>query len=83
LDERRAKFKANLWNRPTAKETTLGVDGQKPEKKHKEHKPNKKNSLKAMERQYSGSSDTPTDIEEVGVVRCSVSVYRVLTSSRC
>ncbi|KAH6909130.1 hypothetical protein BKA70DRAFT_226359 [Coprinopsis sp. MPI-PUGE-AT-0042] len=25
LDERRAKFKANLWNRPTAKEEKLGV----------------------------------------------------------
>ncbi|KAF8190874.1 hypothetical protein BJ912DRAFT_965013 [Pholiota molesta] len=74
LDERRAKFKANLWNRPTAKETTLGVDGQKPEKKHKEHKPNKKNSLKAMERQYSGSSDTPTDIEEVWFSGCHCDV---------
>ncbi len=25
LDERRAKFKANLWNRPTAEEAQLGV----------------------------------------------------------
>lgn len=25
LDERRAKFKANLWNRPTAEETQLGA----------------------------------------------------------
>lgn len=31
LDERRAKFKANLWNRPTVKEAKLGVDGQKPQ----------------------------------------------------
>jgi hypothetical protein len=30
LDERRAKFKANLWNRPTAAEAKLDVDGQKP-----------------------------------------------------
>jgi uncharacterized protein (DUF2235 family) len=25
LDERRAKFKANLWNRPTAREAALGT----------------------------------------------------------
>ena len=31
LDERRAKFKANLWNKPTAKEASLGVEGQKPQ----------------------------------------------------
>lgn len=67
LDERRAKFKANLWNRPDPAEATLGVDGQKPEVKFKAHRPNaKKNSLRAMERQFSGSSDNvPTDIEEV------------------
>lgn len=26
LDERRAKFKANLWNRPTAQEAKLGIN---------------------------------------------------------
>lgn len=31
LDERRAKFKANLWNQPNAKEAKLGVKGQKPD----------------------------------------------------
>ncbi|KAF9477867.1 hypothetical protein BDN70DRAFT_913930 [Pholiota conissans] len=74
LDERRAKFKANLWNRPTAKEATLGVDGQKPEKKHKEHKPNKPMKLKKMEKQYSISSDEPTDIEEVWFAGCHCDV---------
>ncbi|TFK26834.1 hypothetical protein FA15DRAFT_692857 [Coprinopsis marcescibilis] len=28
LDERRAKFKANLWNRPTKEEEKLGLDGE-------------------------------------------------------
>ena len=74
LDERRAKFKANLWNRPNPVEATLGVDGQKPEVKFKAHRPNaKKHSLRAMERQYSGTSaDVPTDIEEVLVLVVSL-----------
>ncbi|KAG6865547.1 hypothetical protein C0991_001551 [Blastosporella zonata] len=33
LDERRVKFKANLWNRPNVKESTLGIEGQKPDGK--------------------------------------------------
>jgi len=72
LDERRAKFKANLWNRPNPVEATLGIDGQKPEIKFKEHRPNAKTTtLRAMERQYSGSSDNvPTNIEEVWFAGC-------------
>ncbi|KAG6884359.1 hypothetical protein C0993_011827 [Termitomyces sp. T159_Od127] len=31
LDERRANFKANLWNWPSEKELLLGAEGQKPE----------------------------------------------------
>jgi hypothetical protein len=31
LDERRAKFKANLWNRPTKKESELGVMPNEPQ----------------------------------------------------
>ena len=31
LDERRAKFKANLFNKPNVKEASLGVQGQKPQ----------------------------------------------------
>lgn len=76
LDERRAKFKANLWNRPTAKEQALGVEGQKPDvptidkppsasKAEKKPHTQKKGSLRAMEQKFSGSSDRPTDIEEV------------------
>jgi len=62
LDERRSKFKANLWNRPTVKEESLGR-----EPKHTSSKPKhgKEHTLKAMERQYSEEEDRPTDIEEV------------------
>lgn len=77
LDERRAKFKANLWNRPSAKEQALGVEGQKPDvpaidtslkagKAEKKPHMQKQGSLRAMEQKFSGSSDRPTDIEEVG-----------------
>jgi uncharacterized protein (DUF2235 family) len=69
LDERRSKFKANHWNRPTTKEETLGIDGQKHERGHgedgKDGKERKKHSLKTMERQYSEEEERPTDIEEV------------------
>lgn len=70
LDERRAKFKANLWNRPNHKEQTLGTtatnteDVNKPPKPH----PSKKHTLKAMEKKYSEEQDKPTDIEEVRVL---------------
>ena len=71
LDERRAKFKANLWNRPPPAEPTPGVDGQKPAVKlPKAPKANanaKKPKLKAMEKQYSMGSDASTDIEEVSI----------------
>jgi hypothetical protein len=63
LDERRSKFKANHWNRPTAKEERLGISGQKPV--HGKPKHIKKHSLRNMERQYSDEQDRPTDIEEV------------------
>ena len=70
LDERRAKFKVNLWNRPNNKEEKLGVTGQKTksEKDHARPKPvrtGSQNKLRAMERQYSKQSDRKTDIEEV------------------
>jgi uncharacterized protein (DUF2235 family) len=63
LDERRSKFKANLWNRPTVKEEELGTTGQKPT--HVKPKNTHKQSQKIMERQYSEEADRPTDIEEV------------------
>lgn len=81
LDERRAKFKANLWNRPNIKESTLGVDGQKPDVSDvgaMPSQPNKKsmssNSLKALEARYSAMAERPTDIEEVWFVGCHCDV---------
>ena len=63
LDERRSKFKANHWNRPTAKEEGLGISGQKPVDGKPKHI--KKHLLRNMERKYSDGEDRPTDIEEV------------------
>ncbi|KAF8226438.1 hypothetical protein L208DRAFT_1301875 [Tricholoma matsutake] len=74
LDERRAKFKANLWNRPNTVEAKLGVEGQKPQKpnnpKPNGHSKFRQPNLRAMEKKYSGSSGKPTDIEEVWFAGC-------------
>jgi hypothetical protein len=83
LDERRSKFKANLWNRPSVKEAKLGVEGQKPEvaetadspvdaapkapKADKKPKVKKQATLRAMERKFSEGPVRPTDIEEVRI----------------
>jgi hypothetical protein len=76
LDEHRAKFKANLWNRPTATEVTLGVEGQKPmvSDSHKlsESARKERQHLRAMEKKYSGTSERPTDIEEVRIYICVI-----------
>jgi uncharacterized protein (DUF2235 family) len=72
LDERRAKFKANLWNRPNPKEQLLSVTDvllQKEEaanpKPKKTPNPNGKESLKALEKKYSKDKTAATDIDEV------------------
>ena len=75
LDERRAKFKANLWNRPNATEAKLGVTGQKATVGHNTlngHPKHKQPTLAAMEMQFNameskdpGHDERPTDIEEV------------------
>lgn len=72
LDERRSKFKANHWNRPTEKEAALGIPGQKP--KDSRPKPVKKHTLRAMERQFSEHDDIPTNIEEVWFAGCHCDV---------
>ncbi|KAG5636743.1 hypothetical protein H0H81_007001 [Sphagnurus paluster] len=58
LDERRAKFKANLWNCPTAKEATLGVEGQKPDapQKSKVKSNSLNNKVEAREEDVGGGS---------------------------
>ncbi|KAG6915283.1 hypothetical protein DXG01_012305 [Tephrocybe rancida] len=80
LDERRAKFKANLWNRPTVHESTLGVQGQKPDvPKEASHAPDgqkkfgssgKGHSQRAWEQMYSDKADVPTNVEEVWFAGC-------------
>lgn len=82
LDERRAKFKANLWNRPNTVEAKLGVEGQKPQKpnnpKPNGHSKFRQPNLRAMEKKYSGSSGKPTDIEEVSIHFHLRYTYRIL-----
>jgi sRNA-binding protein len=81
LDERRAKFKANTWNRPVHGEHLLSITDQKAAKRAKkaekakaktEKKDDKKKDdnhkehLHQFEHQYSTIRDKPTDVEEVG-----------------
>jgi len=79
LDERRAKFKPNFWNKPTAEEAKLGIEGQKPHCEHPKHV--KKHILTAMERKYSEHAEHETDIEEVRGPCHSSFHYYVVTSS--
>ncbi|KAG6873167.1 hypothetical protein C0995_002016 [Termitomyces sp. Mi166 len=73
LDERRAKFKANLWNRPNETEATLGIKGQKPdisEHFQRGYTPNGTANTpgsvhEKMERKYSDHVERLTDVEEV------------------
>ncbi|TFK61202.1 hypothetical protein BDN72DRAFT_828458 [Pluteus cervinus] len=76
LDERRAKFKANLWNRPNAKEQTLSVSDQAVAQLAtvKAKNPQRKESLWALERQYGGVRAQPTDVEEVWFAGCHCDV---------
>jgi len=74
LDEHRAKFKANLWNRPLKDEEFLSISDQKLAKQAQKGKasssPTKvhhhKDSLKILEGKY-GAKDRlkPTDVDEV------------------
>ncbi|KAF4571712.1 hypothetical protein EYR36_009055 [Pleurotus pulmonarius] len=64
LDERRAKFKPNLWNRPSNKEQTLSTSDRN-RKAHKKHAHDKTPRLKALERKYTKDHTRQTDIEEV------------------
>ncbi|KAF8879291.1 hypothetical protein BD779DRAFT_1447023, partial [Infundibulicybe gibba] len=71
LDERRAKFKANHWNRPNAREQTLSITDRKPRKVNPQHR---EHSLRAMERKYGKDANAPTDIEEVWFAGCHCDV---------
>jgi len=88
LDERRAKFKANLWNRPNDHEQQLGCEGQKPlirEPSHDSTLPNppknghsstrkSRPTLNEMEKKYSVTCDKDTDVEEVWFAGCHCDV---------
>ncbi|KIJ66604.1 hypothetical protein HYDPIDRAFT_86193 [Hydnomerulius pinastri MD-312] len=81
LDERRARFKVNHWNRPSKEECALGVKKHEMPRSRKKHaKDHVKEgssasnhhheaSLQALERQYS-QAITETDIEEVWFAGC-------------
>lgn len=73
LDERRARFKVNLWNRPTEEDHQKGVQkGTMPRHKNPPKKANgdtvrsakSHKSLVELERQFT-DYERPTDIEEV------------------
>jgi uncharacterized protein (DUF2235 family) len=81
LDERRAYFKANLWNRPTVKEVKLGVSNTKtpvvpPLNKGvdlnalEEEDNDGNDALEANESRYSMTEKDPTDIYEVWFSGC-------------
>ncbi|KAJ6500908.1 hypothetical protein C8R45DRAFT_979499 [Mycena sanguinolenta] len=75
LDERRAKFKANLWNRPNEQEQILSISDQnlkapQPKQSH----PSKKLSQVQMEHKYSRDRTQPTDIDEVWFAGCHCDV---------
>jgi len=78
LDEHRAKFKANLWNRPNAEEAKLGLSPEHvaAHKSGQHHAMHKKHSSAAhLERVYSqDSNEVPTDVEEVWFAGCHCDV---------
>ncbi|KAL0577577.1 hypothetical protein V5O48_004409 [Marasmius crinis-equi] len=90
LDERRAKFKANLWNRPTDREGKLGLahkdhhhaPGQHCDEPINEEALNaatqksgrRVNKLLTLERRFSKDRSLATDIEEVWFAGCHCDV---------
>ncbi|KAF5309618.1 hypothetical protein D9611_013957 [Ephemerocybe angulata] len=90
LDERRAKFKANMWNRPVHGEHLLSITDQKAEKRAQKaakaaEKSGKTKSptngkkkedehLHHFEDRYSSFRDTPTNVEEVWFAGCHCDV---------
>ena len=71
LDEHRAKFKANTWNRPSKEEELLSITDQKLHQTQsggsitKHHR----DSLKILEWRFAKDrTGKPTDVEEVGTI---------------
>ncbi|KAF8810983.1 hypothetical protein BYT27DRAFT_7134432 [Phlegmacium glaucopus] len=76
LDERRAKFKANLWNRPQEEEMLLSISEQKLAQAQQQPalesgecstciKQHHKSALRTLEERYQKDRHTPTDVVEV------------------
>lgn len=80
LDERRAKFKPNLWNRPNEKEQTLSISDQKAHPKPAHHA--KKMSQHQLEQKYARDRSQPTDIDEVTFRRLHLPLSH-LSDHRC
>ncbi|KAK7036089.1 DUF2235 domain-containing protein [Favolaschia claudopus] len=76
LDERRAKFKPNLWNRPDDREKTLSITDQKMAREScKDHSHvSHAHKQRHVERRYSRDRAEPTDIEEVWFSGCHCDV---------
>ncbi|KAJ7615599.1 hypothetical protein DFH06DRAFT_1239577 [Mycena polygramma] len=75
LDERRAKFKPNLWNRPNEKEKTLSITDQKaPHATPKPAHHSSKMSLRRLENKYARDRNQATDIDEVWFAGCHCDV---------
>ncbi|KAJ7058675.1 hypothetical protein C8F01DRAFT_1059392 [Mycena amicta] len=81
LDERRAKFKVNLWNRPNHQEQKLGINAAavstetavQPTPTHTKN-PSKKMSHHLLEERYARDRSQLTDIEEVWFAGCHCDV---------
>ena len=68
LDEHRARFKPNFWNRLTPAQLQLGT--QKGDMPKSRPKPHRQKTLKQLERQYTDGGDHLTDVEEVWFSGC-------------
>ncbi|KAF8157844.1 hypothetical protein B0H34DRAFT_844310 [Crassisporium funariophilum] len=86
LDERRAKFQPNTWNRPNKNEELLSITDQRIAKAHGGHSragklggrdgdhDGGKQSLRVLEGKYGKDRNTPTDIDEVWFAGCHCDV---------
>ena len=80
LDERRAKFKANLWNRPEEHEEFLSISDQKiaQENANKGKSNGYHNEDRRMlEGMYAKSRANPTDIDEVTIILSTLAFLKI------
>ncbi|KAJ6511738.1 hypothetical protein DFH09DRAFT_1049688 [Mycena vulgaris] len=74
LDEHRARFQPNFWNRPTPEDLKLGVQAGEMPKSRGRRQESKKKSLNDLEKQYSEENQFTTDVEEVWFAGCHCDV---------